>query len=63
MSQDEKKPRAYLRTDQIAQVYNVSPSTIRRWVDEGRFAPHELGPRKGRAHNFIPPSSTSTTAA
>jgi excisionase family DNA binding protein len=37
-----------LTTSEVARIFNVHPSTIRRWCDQGKIKFHRAGPRSVR---------------
>src|SRR5579872_832653 len=48
------EPERYLTVPQAAQILSVHPSTIRRWIDQGRLPAYRLGPKRiaVRAHDL-----------
>ena len=34
-----------LTIDQVAEIYQVSPRTVRNWIDQGIISPVRLGPK------------------
>jgi excisionase family DNA binding protein len=39
-------PQQYLTVSQAAKLLSVHPSTIRRWIDQGRLPAYRLGPKR-----------------
>ena len=37
-----------LTTNEVARIFNVHPSTIKRWSDQGILKSHRVGPRGER---------------
>jgi excisionase family DNA binding protein len=41
----ERPVSTMLTTSEVARIFNVHPSTIRRWSEQGKLKAHEVGPR------------------
>jgi excisionase family DNA binding protein len=41
-----KEPERYLTVTRAAELLSVHPSTIRRWIDDGRLPAYRLGPKR-----------------
>jgi excisionase family DNA binding protein len=42
---NNKSKRIMLTTREVARIFNVHPSTIRRWSDQGKIKAYRTGPR------------------
>jgi excisionase family DNA binding protein len=41
-----QEPEQYLTVARAAELLSVHPSTVRRWIDEGRLPAYRLGPKR-----------------
>jgi len=48
MAGKEKAPGSMLTTIDVAGIFNVHPSTVRRWCDLGKIKFYRSGPRSPR---------------
>lgn len=56
-------PEPYMSVSEAAEYLSVHPSTIRRWIDQGRLPAHRLGLRLSDLAKLVVPRSPEPASA